>query len=620
MESSRATKQPPHLVDLTSVKDSKILRVNVYSGLAEVAREFTLDLRQGDNKVVISGLPTVVVKESLRVEGHGSCVIHDVSLSETPLPSTPKTSAKLEELLAKSAATDKAITRCQRSIDALSSFQSSVAVETLEPAKLHAAHTSMERVAQELDDKLIDLEGEKRQTYAQINKERLSLAQSVDSGDMASPGLRQRVSINLYSDKGGEVKLIITYGVSNAGWNAGYDVYVKTDTKEKPVSLLYKASIFQSTGEVWEDVPLTLETVRPTFGISIPDLPPWTLSIYQPPPYLSLTKSSALGGGLEKKKAKKSRKRQILKESESSSTCEEAEEVGEMDLDGYGAPGGNAVGRRKLFVSSKSNIVASFSVPGIMTVPSDGDGHNVTITELKLGATMSWICVPRKLAKVHLSVRNNVILLDGVHDDETFATKLSQAKILNDSEFNLLKGPASIYVDGSFISRSELPGVSPQETFDCALGVDPAIRIVYHPRSKKVSRSGFPRKTTSTYTFEQRISITNNKADAISGLKILDQVPLSENETIAINMLNPALILSKPSKKGPMKTPEAVTVSQGVVAHWTRADEPETDPSLWGKDGMLNWTCSVPAQGKVNLSLLWEVVCPIDTQVEALDN
>lgn len=250
MESSRATKQPPHLVDLTSVKDSKILRVNVYSGLAEVAREFTLDLRQGDNKVVISGLPTFIVKESLRcvsqlhkiqshclsgpylpsfhsadafslgsaihrVEGHGSCVIHDVSLSETPLPSTPKTSAKLEELLAKSAATDKAIARCQRSIDALSSFQSSVAVETLEPAKLHAAHTSMERVAQELDDKLIDLEGEKRQTYAQINKERLSLAQSVDSGDMASPGLRQRVSINLYSDKGGEVKLIIIYGKQN---------------------------------------------------------------------------------------------------------------------------------------------------------------------------------------------------------------------------------------------------------------------------------------------------------------------------------------------------------------------------------------------------------------------
>lgn len=44
--------------------------------------------------------------------------------------------------------------------------------------------------------------------------------------------------------------MFYSQGVSNAGWNAGYDVYVKTDTKEKPVSLLYKASIFQSTGEV----------------------------------------------------------------------------------------------------------------------------------------------------------------------------------------------------------------------------------------------------------------------------------------------------------------------------------------------------------------------------------
>lgn len=39
-------------------------------------------------------------------------------------------------------------------------------------------------------------------------------------------------------------------GVSNAIWTATYDIYVNMDTEEKPVTLVYKAVILQSTGEV----------------------------------------------------------------------------------------------------------------------------------------------------------------------------------------------------------------------------------------------------------------------------------------------------------------------------------------------------------------------------------
>ena len=39
-------------------------------------------------------------------------------------------------------------------------------------------------------------------------------------------------------------------GVTNATWDATYDIYVKTDTKEKAVTFNYKAAILQSTGEV----------------------------------------------------------------------------------------------------------------------------------------------------------------------------------------------------------------------------------------------------------------------------------------------------------------------------------------------------------------------------------
>jgi hypothetical protein len=61
--------------------------------------------------------------------------------------------------------------------------------------------------------------------------------------------------------------------------------------------------------------------------------------------------------------------------------------------------------------------------------------------------------------------------------------------------------------------------------------VDPSIRITYYPRSRKVNRTGFNRKTCS-YIFEQRISVFNSKPNFVTSLKVLDQFPVSEDSTI----------------------------------------------------------------------------------------
>jgi hypothetical protein len=70
----------------------------------------------------------------------------------------------------------------------------------------------------------------------------------------------------------------------------------------------------------------------------------------------------------------------------------------------------DAIQHRGLQVSSKGNITATFSVPGLMTIPSDNVAHKVTIVKLSLDATMEWVSVPKSEAKVHLKVRNNLSL------------------------------------------------------------------------------------------------------------------------------------------------------------------------------------------------------------------
>ena len=55
-------------------------------------------------------------------------------------------------------------------------------------------------------------------------------------------------------------------------------------------------------------------------------------------------------------------------------------------------------------VSSTSDVGDAFQVPGLISVPSDGKYHNVTIAELNLDAKLSWVCVPNKGAKTYLNV------------------------------------------------------------------------------------------------------------------------------------------------------------------------------------------------------------------------
>jgi hypothetical protein len=68
------------------------------------------------------------------------------------------------------------------------------------------------------------------------------------------------------------------------------------------------------------------------------------------------------------------------------------------------------MGHRDLAVSSKGNVSATFQVPGMITIPSDGSAHNVTVVELKLNAAMSWVTVPKVDTRTHLKVRNLSIL------------------------------------------------------------------------------------------------------------------------------------------------------------------------------------------------------------------
>ncbi|KAJ7644805.1 hypothetical protein FB45DRAFT_898710 [Roridomyces roridus] len=580
----------PSAIPLQSLSDSKIISVNLYPTRAEVTRLFRFAVKMGQNQVNISGLPNCLESESLRVEGRGAATIHDVTVSMDKREAVATTSPKLDELLKKRESTSHALTRCEKSIASLEQYLGSLTVQHLEVTNLDTVLHSYEATGERLDAKKAGLTEELRVIDGEITDERQRLRVPHEDDK-----LRTKAAIGVFAKSAGDVEIALVYAVPYASWTAFYDIRVDMSTKENPVTVIYKAAVKQSTGESWDDVPLQLETSTPTFGLDIPKLPPWDLYFER----VHLASSAMLGSGppvisapIAPTVRKESRRHSML-----GSTIE-SDEMAEAPDMGYAVAA----------VSSKGNISATFRVPGLASIPCDGDVHNFTIVELSLKATMSWVSVPKVDPKTHL-----------------------KARITNASEYTLLNGTASVYVDGSFISRSVVPAVSPQESFDCPLGIDTSIRITYHPLIKKLSHSGFYNKSAN-YVFSQRIAVFNTKSVPIEQLKIVDQIPISQNAQIEVKLTNPAL--NAPSlgggggggnssltigKNAPPKEPQVVKVGKGVKAQWDGVDEPGCEVESLGVDRKVNWICSVGAQDKLNLSLEWEVsVSPAKARVVGL--
>jgi len=140
--------------------------------------------------------------------------------------------------------------------------------------------------------------------------------------------------------------------------------------------------------------------------------------------------------------------------------------------------------------------------------------------------------------------------------------------------------------------------------------------VTYPPRTKKGSQGGLINKTHSR-AFSQRVTVHNTKSVVVPKLQVVDRIPTSSDSQITVKLLKPNLDI--PS--GTVKNADAprAKVSPGIVAEWYAGHDPSPDEfNFLGKDGKIAWMCTLPAQGKVDLSLSWEVNSPAACDVEGL--
>jgi hypothetical protein len=470
--------------------------------------------------------------------------------------------------------------------------------------------------------------------------------------------------------KASEVSLSLSYITYSASWAPRYDLSL--NTVNCTGVLEYGAELRNLTSETWRDAKVILSTSQTTFsGLSetIPLLTPWHVRLFKG----GRNPDSALFSSLEiqakqkefsqntvdqsqKKRgdlfgrdnsarddfaASKQKKLEMAKavtQKEVSQTLDRSH-AKTRALTSWNDIPGAAIGaatyhqQRRREVTrggggreEEEEVVQHSEQAGEQGFGLfDNEPQSLTFEEgawEESGMTTSYDCPGLKtIAPNNSTIKHKIAKIDfkNVIFSHIVVGKLRQvaflkARLRNASKITLLKGPLGLTLDGSFLGQSTFPRCSSGESFSLPLGVDPAITIAYPKPTVQRSQSGIFSKEDSN-VFTRSVLIVNTKHNAAAEITVLDQIPVSEDERLKIEIINP-----KGLKVGGEWVRTGSSAFQGVntgLAKDARASVYGEGSGKWGsavamakKGGEVAWNVKLnPGQG-VKLVLEYEATFP----------
>ena len=274
--------------------ESKITAVVVFPDRARVTRRGTIALEAGLHQIEFVDLPRTVDTASLRATGQGSAVAvllgveaRRVYYNDTPAIDVRELEQRLEDLQRQ----DSALLDQQAAAEVRLNFAKGLAEKATEQlarglafgrADIAQSGTLIDFVQQQIDRAqavVRDVQQQRRDLAKQIEKAKNDLNQR----RTAQPRERLAAIVEVEIKQAGELTLELTYLVSGAEWTALYDLRL-TESATPKLQLMYLGQVTQRSGEDWIDVALTLSTARPAFTTLQPELKPWYLNVYVPPP------------------------------------------------------------------------------------------------------------------------------------------------------------------------------------------------------------------------------------------------------------------------------------------------------------------------------------------------
>lgn len=261
---------------------TSISAVMVFLSGAEVTRTGKVDLPKGTSTLILNGLSEEVDPANIQVSGSGAFTIlgvqHRLNYLEEKQDreEVVKLKDRIKAIEVDIERENSMLSVVEREDARLAKNEVVAGDQGLTLSQLQSINEYLRGRQEALATKRLEIKHTLATLNEQLGKVKLQLAQVQGKRTRPTSEVVVEVSANAPVNAG----ITLKYMVRSAGWNPSYDIRVSDITK--PMELTYKAQVYQSTGEDWDNVQLTLSSGDPNKDAIMPTIYPWRLDFGMP--------------------------------------------------------------------------------------------------------------------------------------------------------------------------------------------------------------------------------------------------------------------------------------------------------------------------------------------------
>lgn len=554
--------------------ESKIEKVTVFLEGAQVERQAKVMLpAAGKYELVFTNISPAVEEQSIQVKADGNLTVLSVIQQQNFLREQQKQDEireleQLKETQAEKLALQRNILNVYKQEETMlvKNQQIGGANNGLKAADLKEAADFQRARLTEVYQKQMETDRLIKKMETELGKTNRQLFELNQKADQST----SEIHVTVTAKEQASSHFTVTYLVKQAGWYPTYDIRVKDISS--PISLQYKANVYQQSGEDWKDIKLFLSTGNPNENGTKPVISNWYLkygfaiqpksniiqSDYSPNAITGVVideKGESLpgvsvrikgtrtgvaadnkgqfrvlakpgdilvvsGAGLESVETAVNNthllitaKRVMLTGTEVVVTSLGQASGGSWIASGYRGTGSGNYKKKKeetglTTTTTYQPTTALYEIKEPYTILNDGKTYMAEIDGYEIKAQYEYYAAPRIEPDAYLT-----------------------AKVVDWQELNLLPGDANLFFEGTFLGKSLLDVNNAGDTLNISLGKDKGVSIKRTLLKDYSSRRFIGSNKTDTRQYE--IAIRNNKQQAVS-IIVEDQFPISTQKEIEV--------------------------------------------------------------------------------------
>lgn len=462
--------------------ESEIQEVRVFSSGAQVSRTAIVDLEKGNTRLVLVGLTEKLQPATIRLSAPNDVSILSVTHKKRLISNAKKVPIigmledSIEIVNFQLAEFKYQLEVIDAQLKLLNTNQNLKGEKGVNLIDLEDALVLYQKQMTQLKKRELDI----RNAEKKLKDRQQLLVKQLNEFKKSNAQPSYEVVVSLSSP----VKLKaqsfeLSYFVGHATWQASYDIRVKS--LDKPVTLVYKAEVYNNTGENWDDVKLRLSSGNPNLSGQAPNFNPQFISLSDPEAIKYRQKNSLQPQQMQLNEV-------VISKSNSS---------------GYGDK------REDTNLEDRLTSV-DFDLPGKAQVLANNQPQMLNIMQKELSSNYMHVSLPKYEAAAFLT-----------------------AYVKGWESINLLPGNTNLYLDEAYMGNAYINPELTSDSMPFSLGRDRGI-VVQRERVKEMSSKTFSgSKAKELFVYE--IKVRNMKGSTVT-LLLNDALPVSTNKELQVDI------------------------------------------------------------------------------------